>query len=58
MGWLEVECRTPNGEPVLEMHTVDDEVYVVTESQLYKMLADEAGIRLLPIHQFMSPGHA
>jgi hypothetical protein len=58
MGWIEIECASPNGEPILGMHEIDGEYYVTTESQLYKMLADEHGVRLLPIHQFMQPGHA
>ena len=59
MGWIEVECKTPNGQNVLHIEHVDDEtVFVVTRSQLYRLLMDNEGARLLPVHQFMSPGHA
>ena len=58
MGGIEHQCQTPNGEEVLSIHDIDGDVFVVTSSQVYRMLYDEVSVRLLPVHQFMQPGHA
>ena len=58
MGWIEMECRTPNGEQVLGMDVINDDLYVYTASQMYKAVMEDEKMRLLPIHQFMQPGHA
>ena len=46
-------CHTPNGEDVLDMRRVGDDLYIVTESEIYRLVIGEERMRLMPIHQFV-----
>ena len=54
MGWLDAECRTPNGQPVLHMQELDGWMFVFTQDQTYTMLQDGDEVRLVPCHAIMS----
>lgn len=54
----ELECRTPNGEEILAIHELPDDVYVVTRSQLYKLILLDTSLTMKPIHVFVPAGHA
>jgi hypothetical protein len=51
--WQEAQCSTPNGQDVLEIQTIGEWTYVFTEGQIYTMLCDDAGVRLVPCHAIM-----
>ena len=64
MGWItkgftdEPVCYTPNGEHITHMEEVDGMLWVVTPSQVYKMVVSDKGAQLLEVHRFMQPGRA